>query len=75
MMSMHVVMADHQPNGQAPVSSTSNRVPLPFQARLEEGRLEAFSQPRALLTHEIPAIVNEFQQAALNAIAAGTLIP
>lgn len=30
-----------------------------------------FSEPRALATHEIPPILQQFKQAAKNAIAAG----
>jgi hypothetical protein len=63
--------ADHQPNGQPPVSATSKGIPEPFKARLEGGILAPFSQPRALATHEIPGIVQHYRIAAKNAIAAG----
>lgn len=63
--------AYHQPNGQAPVSSTAKAIQPPFLARLANGEMAPFSEPRVLATHEIPAIVQQFKHAAKNAISAG----
>jgi N-ethylmaleimide reductase len=61
----------NQPNGELPVSSSTNletnterRVPTP------DGR-KPYVQPRALETDEIPAIVQDYKNAAKNAIIAG----
>ncbi|KAL4184032.1 hypothetical protein AMTRI_Chr11g101320 [Amborella trichopoda] len=56
----------YQPNGQAPISSSSKML------RSENG-VEEYSPPRALSTEEIPLIVNNFRLAARNAIAAGSV--
>ncbi|ERN20058.1 hypothetical protein AMTR_s00071p00195460 [Amborella trichopoda] len=53
----------YQPNGQAPISSSSKML------RSENG-VEEYSPPRALSTEQIPLIVNDFRLAARNAIAA-----
>lgn len=63
--------AFHQPNGQAPVSSTSRAIQAPFQVRLADGVMAPFPEPRLLATKEIPPIVQQFRLAARNAIAAG----
>lgn len=57
-----------QPNGQAPISSTDKQVSPQMSA---DGRLEEFSPPRRLAKDEIPNVVNDFREAARNAIAAG----
>ncbi|TYZ58999.1 hypothetical protein PybrP1_002151 [[Pythium] brassicae (nom. inval.)] len=61
----------NQPNGELPVSSSSNmeitgqgRIPTP------DGR-EAFVAPRALETDEIPGIAQDYKTATVNALAAG----
>jgi N-ethylmaleimide reductase len=57
-----------QPNGQAPVSSTSKRANTKtFTAK----GFEDVSQPRALRFDEMPRIVAEYRQAARHAIDAG----
>lgn len=69
----HVGRASHtyyQPNGAAPVSSTNKRVP-DGSIRLPDGVMTEYSEPRALETDEIPAIVELFRQAARNARQAG----
>ncbi|TMW60031.1 hypothetical protein Poli38472_000073 [Pythium oligandrum] len=60
-----------QPNGELPVSSSSN-MPLD-DSRVVPTSAGASSlvRPRALETHEIPLIVEDFRKAAVNAIAAG----
>uniref|UniRef100_A0A452YVL3 NADH:flavin oxidoreductase/NADH oxidase N-terminal domain-containing protein n=1 Tax=Aegilops tauschii subsp. strangulata TaxID=200361 RepID=A0A452YVL3_AEGTS len=57
-----------QPNGQAPISSTDKQVSPQMSA---DGRLEEFSPPRRLAKDEIPNVVDDFREAARNAIAAG----
>lgn len=61
---------EYQPNGQAPVSSTSKKIA--GQTLRANGKdLVEFSTPRALTTDEIPQIVDQFRIAARNARAAG----
>ncbi|GMI78088.1 12-oxophytodienoate reductase 2, ARABIDOPSIS 12-OXOPHYTODIENOATE REDUCTASE 2 [Hibiscus trionum] len=60
---------EYQPNGQAPISSTSNVLKPQLQANAEEPA--KFSPPRRLSTDDIPRIVNEFRLAARNAMEAG----
>jgi len=67
----HVGRISHvslQPNGIAPVSSTSRRANAKtFTAQ----GFEEVSAPRALAREELPGIVEQYAQAARNAIAAG----
>jgi N-ethylmaleimide reductase len=67
----HVGRISHvslQPNGQAPVSSTARRANAnTFTAN----GFEDVSAPRALRLDELPRVVDEFRQAARNAIASG----
>ncbi|KAE8680806.1 12-oxophytodienoate reductase 1 [Hibiscus syriacus] len=60
---------EYQPNGQAPISSTSNELKPQLQANADEPA--KFSPPRRLTTDEIPQIVNEYRLAARNAMEAG----
>jgi len=67
----HVGRISHtslQPGGQAPVSSTARLANT--KTYLGSG-FQPVSAPRALRTDEIPAIVDSYRQAAVNAIAAG----
>ncbi|KAI3765579.1 hypothetical protein L2E82_15617 [Cichorium intybus] len=57
-----------QPNGQAPISSTDQK--LTSQVRGNAIDVQ-FSPPRKLSTEEFPLIVNDFRIAARNAIEAG----
>jgi len=57
-----------QPEGEAPVSSTSRRANAKTFTR--DGLAEV-SAPRALRTDEIPALVDSYRAAARNAIEAG----
>ncbi|ERN20059.1 hypothetical protein AMTRI_Chr11g158000 [Amborella trichopoda] len=59
----------YQPNGQAPISCTSKQLSPQVDAN-QINKLE-FSPPRALVTEEIPLVVNDFRLAARNAIDAG----
>ncbi|KAI5058218.1 hypothetical protein GOP47_0026388 [Adiantum capillus-veneris] len=70
----HVGRASHtyyQPEGCIPVSSTGCRLPKECSIRLPEGEMAEYSQPRALATEEIPLIIEQFRQAARNALRAG----
>ncbi|XP_050366650.1 12-oxophytodienoate reductase 3-like [Argentina anserina] len=70
----HVGRASHQvfqPGGGSPISSTSNPISKRWKALLPDGSHDAYPEPRCLETHEIPQIVEQYRQAALNAIRAG----
>lgn len=68
-----------QPGGAAPVSSSAIQAPgvkvfVDVEGRGPEngvGEMVQHDMPRALTLEEIPAIVNDYAQAARNAIAAG----
>lgn len=59
---------DLQENGAAPVAPSALR---PATKVFVNNRFEDVSEPRALDIDELPGIVNDFRQAAANAIAAG----
>lgn len=78
----HVGRVSHtvlQPGGAAPVSSSAIQAPgvkvfVDVEGRGPEngvGEMVQHDMPRALTLEEIPAIVNDYAQAARNAIAAG----
>lgn len=67
-------LAGHQPNGAAPLSPTSKGIQKPYMVRVREDQFAEFPEPRALATHEIPPIVEQFKVAAKNAMAAGNWI-
>eukprot|EP01018_Ginkgo_biloba_P019654 Gb_11957 [translate_table: standard] len=70
----HVGRASHtvyQPNEMAPVSSTSRKISENWTVILPDGSKTMFSEPRALSISEIYSIVQQFRQAARNAIDAG----
>ncbi|KAL6226773.1 hypothetical protein ACLB2K_000734 [Fragaria x ananassa] len=70
----HVGRASHQvfqPGGGSPISSTSNPISKKWKVALPDGSLDVHSEPRRLETQEIPQIVEQYRQAALNAIRAG----
>ncbi|WP_310357888.1 alkene reductase [Paraburkholderia strydomiana] len=60
--------ADVQPGGAAPVAPSAIRAET--KTFVNNGFVDV-SQPRALALVELPGIVNDFRQAAANAIAAG----
>ncbi|MBD2201938.1 alkene reductase [Calothrix sp. FACHB-1219] len=60
---------DLQPNGELPIAPSAI-APQEGQALTFEG-LKPFVTPRALETSEIPVIVEQYRQAAANALAAG----
>lgn len=59
---------DLQPDGQAPVAPSALRAATKV---FINNRFEDVSGPRALEIEELPGIVDDFRQAAANAIAAG----
>ncbi|KAL4194474.1 hypothetical protein AMTRI_Chr05g59470 [Amborella trichopoda] len=70
----HVGRASHgvyQPEGKLPISSTNQPVPAPWSILMPDGPSGPYSTPRALETHEIPDIVDQFRSAARNAMRAG----
>ena len=70
--SFHPFFADFQPNDGAPLSSTNKPVPYGDVATLKGVYKFADSKPpRALLTEEIPSIVEQFRVGARNSMAAG----
>lgn len=64
-----LLIADFQPNGQAPISSTDKQL-MP-QVLTSGVDVSHFSAPRRLRTDEIPKVVNDFRLAARNAMEAG----
>ncbi|OWM77299.1 hypothetical protein CDL15_Pgr028936 [Punica granatum] len=71
----HAGRASHrvyQPDGQATVSSTSKAISENWKVVMPDRSQELFHrQPRALETSEISQVVEDFRQAAVNAIQAG----
>jgi hypothetical protein len=69
---VYVLSVAYQPNGAAPISSTTKRVHgklvLPNGIDMAE-----YSTPRAIETKEIPGIVEDFRLSARNCIEAGAL--
>nr|WBW02129.1 isopiperitenone reductase [Schizonepeta tenuifolia] len=70
----HVGRASHpiyQPDGIAPISSTDKPISDKWSVLLPDGTHGVFPKPRRLETHELPQIVDQYRQAAINAIEAG----
>ncbi|KAE8681360.1 12-oxophytodienoate reductase 1 [Hibiscus syriacus] len=67
------LLKEYQPNGQPPISSTSNVLKPQVQANAEEPA--KFSPPRRLTTEDITQVVNEYRLAARNAMEATEEIP
>lgn len=70
----HVGRASHQvyqPGGMLPISSTSKPISKRWRILLPDGSYGTYPSPRALGTYEIEAVVEQYRQAALNAIRAG----
>ncbi|CAI9115119.1 OLC1v1015955C1 [Oldenlandia corymbosa var. corymbosa] len=59
---------EFQPNGQAPISSTDK--PMTQNIREDDVPVE-YPAPRRIKAEEVPQIVNDFKQAAINAMEAG----
>nr|BBA18087.1 12-Oxophytodienoic acid reductase 3 [Pelargonium graveolens] len=70
----HVGRASHQvyqPAGAAPISSTSVPISKRWRILLPGGSHGIYPKPRALETSEILGVVQDYRQAAINAIKAG----
>lgn len=70
----HVGRASHQvyqPNGVAPISSTSKPISKKWRILMPDGTHAQYPNPRPLATHEIPEVVEDYRLAAINAIEAG----
>ncbi|KAK2974964.1 hypothetical protein RJ640_009123 [Escallonia rubra] len=70
----HVGRASHhvyQPGGAAPISSTGKPISKRWRILMPDGTHGLYPAPRALPTHEISEVVEDYRLAALNAIAAG----
>ncbi|GAB4826157.1 12-oxophytodienoate reductase 7 [Ancistrocladus abbreviatus] len=61
----------YQPGGEAPLSSTSKAISERWKILMPDGSYAPASRPRALAADEIPHIVEQFREAAINAIQAG----
>ncbi|XP_051132000.1 12-oxophytodienoate reductase 3 isoform X2 [Andrographis paniculata] len=70
----HVGRASHpalQPRGIAPFSCTDKPISKRWRVLLPNGIYGVYPQPRKLETDEIPQLVEDYRQAAANAIEAG----
>ncbi|XP_039155448.1 12-oxophytodienoate reductase 3-like [Eucalyptus grandis] len=70
----HAGRASHkiyQPGEGAPISSTNRSISENWKILMPDGTKNNFSKPRALETCEIPKVVEQFRQAAINSIRAG----
>ncbi|XP_056166702.1 12-oxophytodienoate reductase 7-like [Syzygium oleosum] len=61
----------YQPGEGAPISSTNRSISENWKILMSDGTQDNFSKPRALETCEIPNVVEQFRQAAINSIRAG----
>ncbi|KAI4380797.1 hypothetical protein MLD38_006945 [Melastoma candidum] len=62
---------DYQPGGAAPISSTNRILSDKFRPQLPGDSYGGFSKPRALEIAELHQVVEQYRQAAANAIRAG----
>ncbi|XP_059633216.1 12-oxophytodienoate reductase 3 [Cornus florida] len=70
----HVGRASHQvyqPGGEPPISSTSKPISKRWRILMPDGSHGIYPNPRPLATYEIPQLVEQYRQAASNAIEAG----
>lgn len=70
----HVGRASHpvyQPGGAAPISSTSKPISNRWRILMPDGSHAMYPKPRPLETLEIQQVVENYRQAAVNAIRAG----
>ncbi|XP_057766980.1 12-oxophytodienoate reductase 3 [Salvia miltiorrhiza] len=70
----HVGRASHpelQPGGIEPISSTDKPISKRWRVLLPNGKYEIYPKPRKLETHELPELVHQYRQSAINAIEAG----
>ncbi|CAD6245433.1 unnamed protein product [Miscanthus lutarioriparius] len=70
----HVGRASHQvyqPGAAPPISSTDKPISSRWRILMPDGSYGKYPTPRRLATSEIPEIVEQYRQAAINAIKAG----
>lgn len=70
----HVGRASHpalQPDGIAPISCTDKPISERWKVQLPDGSSQIYPKPRKLETYEVPELVQQFRQAAMNASLAG----
>ena len=70
----HVGRVSHssfQPGGVLPVAPSAVAIAEEFKTSTADGRIVPYETPRALETGEIPGIIEAYNQAARNALAAG----
>lgn len=71
----HVGRASHQvyqpSDDPAPISSTDKPISGKWRILMPDGKYGTYPRPRRLATAEIPGIVEQFKQAAVNAVQAG----
>lgn len=70
-MIMLLLPADYQPGNVAPVSASPIAIGESFEVYTPKGGPFKYTQPRALESSEIQQIVQQYAEAAKNAIAAG----
>jgi 12-oxophytodienoic acid reductase len=61
----------YQPGGAAPISSTDKPISSRWRILMPDGSYVKYPAPRRLATSEIPEIVEQYRQSAINAISAG----
>jgi 12-oxophytodienoic acid reductase len=61
----------YQPDSAAPISSTDKPISSRWKILMPDGSYGKYPKPRRLAISEIPDIVEQYRQAAINAIAAG----
>lgn len=70
----HVGRASHpklQLGGVAPISSTDEPISKRWRVLLPDGKYALYPKPRKLEAYELPELVEQYRQAAINAIEAG----
>lgn len=66
---MFWLLADFQPNGEPPVSASA--IAIDGNLMTPDGTSKPYTVPRALEESELPSLINDYVQAARNAIDAG----
>ncbi|KAL3747128.1 hypothetical protein ACJRO7_015980 [Eucalyptus globulus] len=61
----------YQPDGRALISSTNQSISDKWKIIMPDGTLDVPHKPRALQTHEVWQVIEQYHQAAANAIRAG----
>lgn len=66
-----MVLAELQLGGVVPISSTDKPISKRWRVLLPDGKYELYPKPRKLEAYELPELVEQYRQAAINAIEAG----